>query len=247
MYFPTTLHSPIVTFQENHVEIRCRDIVPGVQRAERVIAAVSLRERVGRAALLLLAATLLPVPAVGQQGPPQQEESGASSPFLSFDVQRTSIRDRTRYMVGGAAGFEFPIGTSGHRFSIGGSAFVLGNDVTIPLGGQGLDLELGLGYGGIVVDYILPIPGTRIEASAGTLFGAGNADLRNPVSGLQADSDNLFVVEPHLSLRHPLAGPLWLSVTGGYRWTDGLSLSSGIDADDLKGATVAIGLNARFR
>lgn len=92
-------------------------------------------------------------------------------------------------------------------------------------------LDLGLGYGGAVIEY----GSGRLPASIRLLVGGGAATLRTATVGTPFDTEAFVVVEPALRLQTSLFGPLSLGAEVAYRRTHAVDSRFLIDRHGLDG------------
>jgi hypothetical protein len=147
-------------------------------------------------------------------------------------VKGGEVLGARRVFLGGGIGLVF-----GGRFAIGGAGLALtGNVVESSTG-----FELGMGYGGLTLQYWHPwIRGLAWEANL--LLGAGHAEVRSPLTGNEVGSDNFSVVEPEVGLS--LTTLPWLRVGGslGYRMAWGVEDLPQVAVDDLRSLSLSLTL-----
>lgn len=99
--------------------------------------------------------------------------------------------------------------------------------------------ELGLGYGGFYIEYILFSP-ALVHASASALIGGGGIynDYYDEI-GNRTDGDAFFVAEPMLGVELNVARFFRINLAGGYRFTSGLDYA-GLTDEDLRGPSASI-------
>ena len=105
------------------------------------------------------------------------------------------------------------------------------------------DAELEFGYGGLLVGYILPLPGA-LQLTAEALIGAGGVKLDDDTSEDGDERDEVFVFEPSLGAEIRLASFARIGLGAGYRYVGGTDVA-GLRDHDLRGvvgtATLRIG------
>lgn len=103
-------------------------------------------------------------------------------------------------------------------------------------------LELSMGYGGLVLHYLLG-HGERWRTGVSLLAGGGTAKIRDPVAGAELGSDNFLVVEPRVRLQLTLGSFLEASASGGFRIPWSVDDLPTISKDDFRGATVTLSVS----
>ena len=172
-----------------------------------------------------------------------QESAEPSSPQVGFAastaVKVSSVDGEARAFFGGWAGLSL-----GDRVYLGGGGYAMSAPVDVAGSGPGTTLELGLGYGGVVVGYRMPLGEGPWWVGANALLGAGNAEIQDPIVGT---SDNFFVAEPEISLGLRLHSHLNASVGAGYRFVAGVGDLAGLRAQDLRALTGTLSLHLTTR
>lgn len=103
--------------------------------------------------------------------------------------------------------------------------------------------DVSLSYGGLAVRYHLP-PGISSNGwSASLLLGAGTARVRSALVGQEVGTDNFFIIEPGLSYHRMFRPYLGASVAAGYRFTPGSDPLPGLEAGDLQGTVLSVGMS----
>jgi hypothetical protein len=125
--------------------------------------------------------------------------------------------------------------------AVGGGGFALLNN--LELGGSEGDVgnELSLGYGGVVFRYWEPINGS-LTGQVALLVGAGHAEVRTQLPGVEVGSDNFMVAEGEVGAAYSLARDVHAGVSLGYRLTAGVQDLPRVTGSDLNGFTATISL-----
>ena len=184
---------------------------------------------------LCLTLTALAIFGVPAQGQATASESPASA-TVSVGVRRTSLRDRSAWMVGGDALISF-----GHSFSLGGGGWVLAKPLGISGAEGGSDLDLTISYAGVQSEYRLARVGAGGLALR-VLVGAGSAKVSLPIVGTELAADNFGVVEPEVGGVLSVGDFVQLRAQLGYRIVYGVEDLPHIDPEHLRGATLTLSL-----
>ena len=199
-----------------------------------------LLQPVSRLRLPFLILLSWPALVAGQEG---TESSSAQVGLAgSVAVKVSSVDGEARAFFGGWAGLSI-----GDRVYLGGGGYAMSTPVDVAGSGPGTTLELGLGYGGVVVGYRLPLGEGPWWIGANALLGAGNAEVLDPIVGNEIGSDNFFVGEPEVSLGLQLHSHLNASVGAGYRFLAGVGDLAGLRARDLRALTGTLALHLTTR
>lgn len=182
--------------------------------------------------VLLVAATLRPGPAAGQE----DRAGGSVSGYVEPALKLTRMGGQAQLMAGGLVGLRL-----GSHLGIGGEGFAALGIVEISGRGYGSARELGMGYGGVTLEY-LARPQQRLRWGGRLLLGIGSARAHDAALGIELGSDNFAVAEPQGSVRVRLLPWLGVGVQVGFRLITGLQDLPGIIPDDVKGYTVAVSL-----
>jgi len=192
-----------------------------------------------RSAVLFLL-LLLPGPLAAQEAEPSQEPPRARG-TAAFLFKASSLAHADRVFLGGWAGLTF-----GNRFSVGGGGVALTKDVM--LGGQesASGFELGMGYGGALIQYRYPLR-SGFGPRLGLLIGAGHAEVRDRLSGRELGADNFGIMEPEAGFYFSVLPWLHLAGSVGYRWTWGVEDLPLVRSDDLAGGTATVSVRIGTR
>lgn len=193
-----------------------------------------------RLRLLLLILLSWPALVAGQEGTdPSSTQVGFAA---STAVKVSSVDGEARAFFGGWAGLSI-----GDRVYLGGGGYAMSTPVDVAGSGPGTTFELGLGYGGVVVGYQLPLGEGPWWIGANALLGAGNAEVLDPIVGTEIGSDNFFVGEPEVSLGLQLSSHLNASLGAGYRLVAGVGDLAGLRARELRAFTGTLALHLTTR
>lgn len=154
---------------------------------------------------------------------------GFGGPVVKF----TSVADHFGVFVGGRGGWII-----NHSFVLGGGGYGLANPGDFTLIQDGTERRLGLGYGGLELEYIHRWADLA-HLTLGVLVGAGGAswyDWRHQDWGYDDHTDAFFIAEPAASLEVNILRFFRLGFGGSYRFVDDVELIGLSDAD-LKGAS----------
>jgi hypothetical protein len=146
----------------------------------------------------------------------------------------TAIRANATASGGGSALVDL-----GLRVRFGGAGWVLFDTPTVPPG-----YALHMAYGGVLAEADL-LEGKRGAVVFRTFLGVGNAKVTVPDATVLLGADNFGVLEPEamgvLSLRSRLGVTLGVS----YRATFGVERLPGLRPEELRGATLRLGIRLR--
>ena len=149
--------------------------------------------------------------------------------FVELDTRLSVVRDQFATFTGVRAAVmpnpSWYVGLVGTGLATSNAA--------IP-GPAGASTPLRMGYGGLLIGYAPPTPGTT-RIFADVLVGAG---------GLSAEGqgrDAISVLEPALGADLKLGGAVRLAIGASYRFVSGVDLPS-LTASDLRGVSATIAL-----
>ncbi|MDZ7317795.1 MAG: hypothetical protein ONB11_01465 [candidate division KSB1 bacterium] len=185
---------------------------------------------------LLLILLLAFAPAYAQQQTlisGQIEHGGFGGPVVKF----SSINDRFGVLVGGRGGWII-----NHTLVLGGAGYGLVNDVPAKVPGLLGEEYLDFGYGGFEMEWIINSD-KLLHFSVQTLIGAGAVNYRYQINGARfsthLDEDEVFVLEPGLTLDLNVTPWFRFSAGGSYRYVTGVQSSASSNAD-LTGPSAVI-------
>ncbi|MFC1575411.1 hypothetical protein ACFL5A_02030 [Gemmatimonadota bacterium] len=184
---------------------------------------------------LLLLLLALPGPLGAQAGPDLSAPPRAGSAVSVF-LKGSKIAGESRAHLGGWAGLVF-----GNRLVVGGGGMALLERVDLAGTVADTGFDLGMGYGGLVLRYFLPLP-LGATGEMGLLLGAGNADVRDHLAGRKLGSDNFQLLEPDLAISYPLLEGLFVTGSVGYRLVWGIEDLPTVNDKDLRSLTAALSL-----
>lgn len=188
-------------------------------------------------ALLLLVLLASASPAAGQRERPDGSGPRAG---IEANLLLTQVASDVVWMAGGLALVQVA-----SRLEVGGAARLM--FAAIPLERPGTALDLELGYGGAVVSADFPLPGGSPGLTARALLGAGNADVRDRVTGAMVDSDNFGVIEPEVLFHISLTPRLSARVGASYRVVFGVEDLPGASGRQLSAGALVTGLRLGTR
>jgi hypothetical protein len=170
--------------------------------------------------------------------PREKEDETLISGKLDFGfyggpiIKFTEINDDFAVLVGGRGGLLI-----NHRFFIGGGGYGLANEVPASNIWPNDNYLLELGYGGLVLEYILRSR-KLIHLSFYTLIGGGGLCVYD---GWYEpwDHDAFFVAEPGIDLMLNVTKSFRIGFGGSYRYVSGVSLN-GLRDEDISGPSAAI-------
>lgn len=124
----------------------------------------------------------------------------------------------------------------------GEGTFVLGTR-PVASGDRSDEPELRLGYGGV----FLEVARRRLDGddpwAVGLLLGAATARIHSPILESDLDSQNFFLLEPSVSRRLRLRGPILLEGAVAYRFPLNAEPMVGVQPRDLRGGSVRLVLS----
>jgi hypothetical protein len=165
--------------------------------------------------------------------------------FIEVSPRLSRVHGQTSPIVQVAALLGF---SSGWR--AGGAGFFSLERINLGIPAPLEDLELHLGYGGLVLER-----SHRVRGGAGgnvgganfttrLLLGGGNAEVRDAATAARLRSDNFFVLEPALGFEASLTDWASLGLVAAYRIVIGVDGLLDIDEKNLRGGS--IGLSVRL-
>jgi len=188
-----------------------------------------------RIPLLLASLLVLPGPLPAQSAPeepaPDRVEAAAAALLRTGEI--AGIRGP---LLGGWVGIVF-----GDRFVLGGGGTTLLEDVDLPglEGSTGFDLRMG--YGGVILKYRSPLS-PRLTGEGGFLLGAGHAEVRDRLAGIEVGAENFLTLEPEVILYLDLFRGTSVGVGLGYRFAWGVEDLPRATAQDLRSALGSLSL-----
>lgn len=185
--------------------------------------------------ILFLALTALPAPVLAQEGPGSSSSKRVGGTAVMV-VKGSEVAGQYRAHVGGWVGLVF-----GERLTVGGGGLAMLENVELAAAQSESGFDLGMGYGGLQVRYWWPLRG-GFTLDGGALLGAGHAEVTDLVQGLEAGSDNFFVVEPEISVLFGLFSGVHVGAAAGYRVVWGAEDLPRVATEDLRGPTAALTL-----
>ena len=187
--------------------------------------------------VVMLAALMMPATTLAQTETlvgGDLEHGGFGGPIVKF----TQIAGELGLLVGGGGGWVI-----GKTVTIGGAGYGL---VTTHLVNDGTyDYEIGLGYGGLLLEYIKQ-PDKLIHWYASCLFALGGVSFREPGSYVDFDptsDDLIYVIEPSVNICLNVTRNLRIAAGAGYRQITGIdeeSIALGLEKTGLTGASFNI-------
>jgi hypothetical protein len=188
-----------------------------------------MRRLFGRMILGLLALLVISSPAMAQDPQPESAIGTRLRDFggyLELNMRFGDLMDEFAAFAGGRA------------------AVLLKRRVYLGLGGAGLATDnariagpipgttsaLRMGYGGILIGYVIPTR-SLVQITTDVLVGAGGISLED-----QDQDDAIFIFEPSLGVELMLSRVARLGLGAGYRFVGDTDLA-GIDDSDLRGLT----------
>lgn len=187
-----------------------------------------------RHATMAFAAIALLASAAAAQTPDRQSAVGTElrdyGGFIGLDTRFGDMMDEFAVFMGGHAALLLK-----HRvyLGVGGAALVTDHSTA------SADQTLDMGYGGLLVGYVVPVP-ALVQVTAEVMIGAGGARLaeREDIGAEEEDEewDALFVFEPALGAEIKLARIVRLGFGASYRFV-GATDTPGIGDSDLRGLT----------
>jgi hypothetical protein len=152
--------------------------------------------------------------------------------FLGLDVRFGDMSDEFAAFVGAHGALLLK-----HRVYLGMAGYGLATDeARAQIGGPDAGPPLEMGYGGLLVGYVVPTPGL-VQLTVDALLAGGGVKYDGTVaSGIDDEWDGVFVFEPNAGLELKLARILRLGFGAGYRLVGGVD-TPGLSDDDLRGVT----------
>jgi hypothetical protein len=187
---------------------------------------------------VLLAVLLLALPGSlwAQAGLSPNREGNRVKSAAAVLLKGSSIADKGRLQAGGWAGLVF-----GDRLAVGGGGLVLLEEVALSGSEAGTGFSLDLDYGGLFFRFWQPLS-PRTTGELGLVFGAGNAGVKDRLSGTELGSDNFLVTEPEAGVSLNLLPWLRVGISGGYRLVWGIEDLPSVSDSDLRALTGTISL-----
>jgi hypothetical protein len=124
---------------------------------------------------------------------------------------------------------------------LGGGGYTSIGKVDVGGSSQGNAFELGMGFGGVVLEYIGAIR-SRYGIGAGVLVGGGNARVRDPIVGTELGSDNFIVLQPEAVIRVQLLTAVEAALSLGYRLVGGVEDLPGLRPGDLRSYVASLSI-----
>jgi hypothetical protein len=149
-------------------------------------------------------------------------------PIIKF----SEIKDEFAVLIGGRAGLLI-----NHRFLIGAGGYGLANQIPADNYWPGYDYFLEMGYGGLVLEYILR-PRKLVHLSIYTLIGGGGLCYEDQWYE-PWDHDAFFVAEPGIDLMLNVTKRFRIGIGGSYRYISGVGLNNLTD-EDISGPSGAL-------
>lgn len=202
--------------------------------------------------LTVSSATLLglgiSLPAVAESPPTRTAETDqdAGAPVLlgrnvhvggygGLDVMYTRMFGRDGAVVGAQAALLLD-----HRLALGLAGYGFSNPLPGADNAEGERQRFETGYGGVTLRYSLLSPNLPVYLTVGGLVGAGGIKLEaadGESSRDDVDGDVFAVFQPDVTVHANLTRWMRVGITGGYRFTSGVS-ESGFDESDVDGVIV---------
>jgi hypothetical protein len=162
--------------------------------------------------------------------------------FLEVSPRLTRLHGQTSPMVQVAALIGFPGG-----WRTGGAGFLSLERVSLGVPPPLPELELHVGYGGLVIERALrrQSDGTTearapVGISSRLLIGGGSAEIRDAATGSRVRSDNFLALEPALGVGASVAGRVSIGVAAAYRLAIGVDGLQNIEEGSLRGASLGL-------
>jgi len=151
--------------------------------------------------IILSALTLImAIPAIGQNAS-QEDVGGFGGPEIAF----STVNDRSAIFIGGRGAKR-----AGKHWSIGGGGYGLASSIEVIDSRE--ERAIGLGYGGLIVEYFV-LPNRPLQLSIVSLIGGGGVDIK------EEKGKAFFVFEPGLEIGYSPATPFRLGLGISYRMT----------------------------
>jgi len=158
-------------------------------------------------------------------------------------VKVGSFHGKSSLLMGGQGGWII-----NHHVVIGGGGYGLVTDVPVERAGVDKDQYLNLGYGGLLLEYVVN-PNELLHVELQSLIGAGGVSFRDEkfseMDGRDEERHNLeddsfFVWEPGVNVVLNITKNFRFALGGTYRYVNGVSLS-GTSEEELAHYTVQVG------
>lgn len=179
----------------------------------------------------------LSLPSIGAAQQPEEQsavslDASDYGGFASMDMRFGDMADDFAVFMGGTLALLLK-----HRVYLGVRGAGLVTEETVHGSSEAvIDPTIQMGYGGVVVGYVIPTP-SLVQFTAETLLAAGGVDLDEDadIDGDDEDWEAVFVFEPVLSAELKLARIVRLGFGVGYRFVGGVD-TPGLEDRDLRGA-----------
>jgi hypothetical protein len=161
--------------------------------------------------------------------------------YLELSLRLGSVHRQTSPVMGAAALLGL---TPGWR--VGGAGFSLLERVDLEIPPPLQNLELHLGYAGLLVERSIASLSSASDSPpaalllARLLVGAGNAEVRDSATGSRLHSDNFGVIEPTITVQAPLARLVSAGASAAYRMVGGVDGLAGIEEENLRGWSIGL-------
>jgi hypothetical protein len=160
--------------------------------------------------------------------------------YLEVTLRLASVQRQTSPLLGAAA----LLGVS-RNWRLGGAGFSLLERVDLEIPPPLENLQLHLGYAGLLVERGVrsltgPDSPRGATLSARLMIGAGNAEVRDSASGSRLRSDNFVVMEPTITLQTPLSGFVHGGASASYRMVGGVDGLQDIEEENLRGWSIGL-------
>jgi hypothetical protein len=161
--------------------------------------------------------------------------------FLELSLSVASVRAQTSPLLGAAA----LLGVS-PAWRVGGAGFSMLERVNLEIPPPLENLELHIGYAGVLVERVLrslstsPASGRSAALMARMILGAGNGEVRDAATGARLRSDNFAVVEPAVSVQVPLSRLISAGAAAGYRVVSGVDGLQSVEEENLRGWSLGL-------
>ncbi len=160
------------------------------------------------------------------------ESGGLGGPVVRF----SKLNDKFALLVGGSGGWLI-----NHSFLIGGGGYGLVNSITAPRAaqiyyGEGEDLKIQFGYGGLLLEYI-GYPNNLVHYSISSLIGAGGVhygywnNFSNSYDDSRSRASAFLVIEPSIGAELNITSFFRLNGGASYRLVKGTDLPGIYDSD----------------
>jgi len=192
----------------------------------------SLKIRAGITLAMLLSAS---AGVRAQAQDPERAQPAAAAGYVEIAPRITNVHGRAAPVLGATAMLGLPGG-----WKAGGTAVFLLKGVSVA------PEELHMGYGGVLLESParpLPALGPALWW-ANVTVGAGNASIRDPLSGTRLRSDNFFILDQSASVGILVLPRLQAAGLAGFRLALGVGGLGVVDGRALGGWT--LGASLRF-